>query len=76
MINILINYYNILFDDRDFLFESELVIFLDKDNGVFAHIIDCSLTFVQVKNIIKVLIILSKNIRLDIMIKYVTDGYY
>ena len=46
MINILINYYDILFDDRDFLFEFKLVISFDKDNEVFAYVIDFLLTFI------------------------------
>ena len=76
MINILINYYDILFDDRDFLFESELIIFLDKDDGVFVYVIDCSLTFIQVKNIIKAFIILFRNIKLNIVIEYAADNCY
>ena len=76
MINISINYYDILSDDRDFLFESELVISLNKDNEVFAHVIDCLLTFVQIKNTIKALIILFKNIRLNTVIKYAANDYY
>ena len=76
MINISINYYDTLFDDRDFLFESELVISLDKDNEIFAYIIDCSLTFVQAKNTIKTFIILLRNIKLNTMIKYVANDCY
>ena len=45
MTNISINYYDTLFNDRDFLFESELITFLDKNDEIFAHIIDCLLTF-------------------------------
>ena len=76
MINISINYYNTLFNDRDFLFESELIISFDKNNEIFVYIIDCLLIFMQVKNIIKAFIILLKNIKLNIIIKYATDGYY
>ena len=46
MINISINYYDILFDDRDFLLEFKLVIFFDKNDEIFAHVIDCLLTFI------------------------------
>ena len=46
IINISINYYDILFDDYNFLFESELVTSLDKNNEIFVYIIDCSLTFI------------------------------
>ena len=76
MINILINYYDILFDDRDFLFEFKLIIFFDKDSEVFAYVIDCSLTFMQIKNIIKTLIILFRNIKLNIVIKYAANDCY
>ena len=44
--NISINYYDTLFDNRDFLFEPELVIFFDKNNKIFAYVIDCLLTFI------------------------------
>ena len=76
MTNILINYYNTLFDDRDFLFEFELIIFFDKNDGVFAHIINCSLTFMQIKNIIEAFIMLFKNIKLNIVIKYAANDCY
>ena len=76
MINISINYLSILFDNRDFLFESELITFLDKNNGVFIYVIDCLLIFIQVKNIIKAFIILFKNIKLNTEIEYATNDYY
>ena len=76
IINISINYYDILFNNRNFLFEFKLITFFDKNNEVFVYVIDCLLTFMQVKNIIETFIVLFKNIKLNIMIKYITNDYY
>ena len=48
MMNILINYVNALFDNRDFLFEFEFSINynLDFDDDVFAYIIDFIIFFI------------------------------
>lgn len=45
IINISISYNNILFDNRDFLFESKLSTFLDKEDEVYAYVINTSITF-------------------------------
>ena len=44
--NILINYYDILSNNHDYLFEPEFPIFLDKDKRVFIYIVDISVIFV------------------------------
>ena len=46
IINILINYYNTLLNDRDYLFEFKLTIYLDNTDGIFAYIIDYLIIFV------------------------------
>ena len=44
--NILINYYDIFSNDRDYLFELKLSIFFNKKEGIFAYIIDSFITFI------------------------------
>ena len=48
IMNMLINYINTLFNDRDFLFESELLINynLDFNDNIFTHIINTSIIFI------------------------------
>ena len=78
VINVLINYVSTLFDDRDFLFESELLINynLDFDDDVFAHIVDFFIFFIQIRNFIKTSIIFFKNIRLNTIMKYAVNECY
>ena len=46
IMNLLINYYDTLFNDRDYLFEPEFSIFLNKKEEVFVYIIDSFIIFV------------------------------
>ena len=76
ILNISINYYNTLLNDRDYLFKSELTIYFDNNNEIFAHIINCLITFVQTKNIIKAFIVLFRYIKLKTIIKYAMNDCY
>ena len=78
VINISVNYYDSLPDNRDFLFEPELSASYDlrHTDGVFAYIVNTNLTLVQAKNATEVSIVLSKNIRLRTVVEYLVDGYY
>ena len=78
VINILVNYYGSLPDNRDFLFEPKLSASynLRHAGGVFAYIVNVNLTLVQAKNAIEVSVVLPKNIRLRTVIEYSVDGYY
>lgn len=76
IINVLINYYDTLLDDRDYLFESKLFTFLNKKEKIFVYVIDFFIIFVQAKNTIEISIILLKNIRLNTVIEYAVDEYY
>ena len=44
--NILINYYDILLNNRDYLFELRLLIFLDKNEKKFIYIINTFIIFI------------------------------
>ena len=44
--NILINYYDILLNNRDYLFELKLLIFLDENKNKFAYIINIFVIFI------------------------------
>ena len=44
--NILINYYDILLNNRDYLFKLKLLIFLDKDKEIFIYVINIFISFI------------------------------
>ena len=46
IINISINYYDTLSNDRDYLFEFELTTYFDNIDEMFVYVIDCSMIFV------------------------------
>ena len=58
------------------MFESKIIIYFNKNNEIFAYIIDCLLTFMQIKNIIETFIVLFKNIKLNTVIKYIMNDAY
>ena len=78
VINISINYINTLFNDHDFLFEPELSVNynLDFDDDIFAHVIDFIIIFIQTKNVTKTFVIFFRNIKLNIIMKYVINECY
>ena len=44
--NILINYYDILLNNRDYLFKLKLLIFLDENKKVFIYIVNIFIIFI------------------------------
>ena len=44
--NILINYYDILLNNRDYLFKLRLLIFLDKNKEIFIYVINIFVIFI------------------------------
>ena len=78
VINILITYHSMLPEDRDFLFELELLgsYDLDHSGGIFTYVVDALMTFIQVKNTTNSPIVLLRHIRLGIVVEYAADGCY
>ena len=76
--NVPVTYSNTLSEDRDFLFEPELLASynLGHDGGILAHVVDASMTFVQAKNVIEKPVILRRNVRLGTLVEYSVDGCY
>ena len=69
-IEILVSFYDRLSEDRDFLFESKRVSQFDEDNEIFAHIVNFSLIFVQLRNSTFASVKLLKHSRLETLVKY------
>ena len=76
--NIPISYQGSLPDDRDFLFEPELPESYDlgRGGGIFAHIVDASMTFIQARNNTGAPIDLPRHTRLGTVVEYAVDGCY
>ena len=68
--------YHALPDDRDFLFEPELTKDLGQAGGVFAHVVDASMTFVRARNATGSPVLLPKHTRLGTVVEYAVDGCY
>ena len=62
--------------DRDFLFEPGCQQDLGVNGGVFAHLVDSSLSFVQVYNATDAPVKLQRKCRLGSMVEYSQDGAY
>ena len=56
--------------NRDFFFESQCFKHFEHDNNVFVYIIDVLLFFVQIHNTTNSSIVLSRRVKLSIMMKY------
>ena len=76
IINFLINYYNTLFNNRDYLFKFKFSIFFNKGEEIFAYIINSFIIFIQIRNIIEILIVFPRNIKFNTIIKYIINRYY
>ena len=63
-------------EDRDFLFEPHCSEYLGHDGGVFAHIVDASLHFVQVRNTSTRPVTLPRRGRLGTVVEYSQQGCY
>ena len=76
--NVPICYQGMLPDDRDFLFEPELpgTYNLGRNGGIFAHVVDASMTFIQARNATEAPIILPRHTRLGTVVEYAADGCY
>ena len=76
--NISINYASTLFNNRNFLFELELLINynFDFDDDVFVYIVDFIIFFIQIRNFIETLMIFFRNIKLNIIMKYIINECY
>ena len=66
----------ILPDDRDFLFELRFNRNLGFDGGVFAHIVDAGINFVQVRNATELPAKIEKRSQLSGLIEYTKQGAY
>ena len=76
IIEILIIYYNTLLKDRNFLFKSELKYDFDYIDGIYTYIINTSMTFIQIKNIISIFINLSRHTQLKTIVEYIANNCY
>ena len=78
IINVLINYASTLFNDRDFLFEFKFLINYDLDvnDDIFAYIVNFIIIFIQIKNVTKTFMLFFKNVKLNIIMKYVANECY
>lgn len=74
--NVPITYHGQLPDDRDFLFEPQLNQDLGLDGGVFAHIVDANMSFVQVRNGTGAPIALPRRARLGTVVEYNQEGCF
>lgn len=74
--NVPVSYHGTLPDDRDFLFEPELPINLGYQGGVFAHVVDTAMTFVQAKNATSAPVVLPRHVRLGTVVEYEANGCY
>lgn len=76
IVNVSIIYYNKLSSNKDFLFELQCFEYLEHNNKVFAHIVNASLSFIQVHNAIEASIILARRARLNIVVEYNQQDCY
>ena len=75
-VNVPVVYNGSIPQDRDFLFEPECQQDFGVNGGVFAHLVDSSLSFVQVYNATDAPVKLQRKCRLGSMVEYCQDGAY
>ena len=77
VMNVPVSYHGTL-PDRDFLFEPELpeTCHLGHHGGIYAHIVDSTMAFVQAKNATAEPVSLPKHTRLGTIVEYAVDGCY
>ena len=68
-----VSYHGSLPEERDFLFEPELSLDLGREGGVFAHIVDSLMTFIQAKNATLSSVKIPRNARLGTVVKYAAN---
>ena len=76
IVDLSIFYYDNLSNNRDFLFESQCIEYLNDDDNVFVHIIDVELNYVMIKNTIDYVVQLFKRVRFDSIIKFNQQDCY
>ena len=78
VMNVPVSYASTLPDDRDFLFEPQLPASYDLglDGGIFAHVVDSTMTFVQARNSTEAPVVLPRRTRLGTVVEYSADGCY
>jgi len=69
-------YHGTLPDDRDFLFEPQSCHNLGHEGGVYAHVVDSTMSFVKVKNSTPRPVKLSRHARLGTIVEYNGHGCY
>ena len=76
VMDIPIVYHGTIPEDRDYLFEPQSSYKLGHEGGVYAHIVDASMSFVKVKNATPCPVKLSKHARLGTIVEYNGHGCY
>ena len=76
--NVPVNYHGEISENREFFFEPQLNLshHLGDDGGVFAHIVDVFLNFVQIHNVIVVPIVISRRAKLKSIVEYNQEKCY
>ena len=75
--NVPVSYHGSLPVDRDFLFEPELTeANLGHEGGIYAHVVDATISYVQAKNATSESVTLPKHARLGTIVEYAVDGCY
>ena len=69
-------YHGTLPHDRDFLFEPKYSHDLGFDGGIYAHVIDASVSFVQVRNSTEQPARINRRAKLGNIVEYTQDGCY
>ena len=76
VVDIPVSYKGALPDDRDYLFEPDIPLNLGETGGVYAHVVDSAMTFVQARNTTASPVVLPKGTRLGTVVEYAVDGCY
>lgn len=69
-------YYDNLFNNKDFLFESQCFYNLDYKDNVYAYVVNVNLNKILIRNTTLRLIILTRRIRFETITKYNQINYY
>lgn len=75
-VSVPVTYRGTLPDDRDFLFEPQFKQNLGREGGVFAHVVDSSLSFVQLRNASDRPARISRRSRLGSVVEFQEEGCY
>ena len=75
-VEIFINYCDDLFNNKNFLFESQCKQNFDFEKNVYVHVVDVNLSIILIRNTINQSIILTRRVKLNIITKYNQTNYY